>query len=58
MSIYLNTGDITNMMFILHQRETINTLIKKHSSNFDISIPDVDIELIQTLHKVPFYCTL
>lgn len=46
------------MMFILHQRETINTLIKKHSSNFDISIPDVDIELIQTLHKVPFYCTL
>ena len=58
MSIYLTIGDITNMLFILHHREIINQIIKQYGSNVDITIPDVDSELIQTLHKVPFYCTL
>lgn len=55
-SIYLNTDDISNLLFVAHNSKEINTIIHEHK--LDTIFPQIDSELITTLHKVPFYITL
>ncbi len=57
LSIFLNSDDINNILFLINHREEINTIIQQKSS-LNIQFPLIEIELIESLHKIPLYCTL
>lgn len=57
MSLLLSEDDINNLLFILKERETLNSIIIEHS-NSDFRIENIEKSKITQIKKIPLYFDL
>lgn len=57
MSLLLSEDDINNLLFLLKERETLNSIISEHS-NSDFRIENIEKSKITQIKKIPLYFDL